>query len=177
MSSLSIERAREILEDYVWPNPNDYVAYEDLANPVGDYSIYARTRDSDIMEDMNYNIVLFNLTQLAVKHDQRDKVYDFRAAHWACGWLENIIVRRDAHDEILIECAELLSELADYPCLDDEKYSDLQFDAILDYWEDLSLKERIEYCNDNNHSIFSARPGQPIPDAVFDDLREQDTFN
>ena len=176
MSYLSIEQAREILKDYVWGYPNDYVAYEKDANPVGDYSIYARTRGSDIMEDMNYNIVLFNLTRLAVKHDQRDKVYDFRAGHWACGWLENIIVRRDAHDEILIEAAELLSAIEDYPCLDDDKYSELQFDAILDYWEDLSLKERIEYCSDNNHSIFSARPGQPIPDGVFDDLRDSGSF-
>lgn len=36
--------------------------------------------------------------------------------------------------------------------------------------------ERVEYCRDNDASIFAARPNQPIPDAVFDDLRDSDGF-
>ena len=176
MTDLSAERVREILDKQVWERPDDYAAFNEDANPVGDYVIYTRHRDSSIMAECNYTEIFRSLSQLARMLEQSDKVYDFRANHWAVGWVEYIIVRHDAHPDILEEAAEYICALADYPCLDDEAYSERQFDAILDYWENCSLRERVDYCRDNDVSVFAARPNQPIPDAVFDDLRDSDSF-
>lgn len=176
MSTLSPERVLEILDEHVWERPADYAAFNEDANPVGDYVIYARHRDSSIMDDTNYTEIFRSLSILAGIRKQRDKVYDFRVNHWAVGWVEYIIVRHDAHPDILEEAAEYICALADYPCLDDETYSERQCDAILDYWEGCSLRERVEYCRDNFASIFAARPNQPIPEAVFDDLQQGESF-
>tara|TARA_B100000700_G_scaffold99545_1_gene112030 strand:- start:9819 stop:10352 length:534 start_codon:yes stop_codon:yes gene_type:complete len=176
MSTLSPERVLEILDKHIWERPDDYAAFDEDADPVGDYVIYARHRDSSIMDDTNYTEIFRTLSVLANIRKQRDKVYDFRANHWAVGWVEYIIVRQDAHPDILEQAAEYLCALADYPCLDDDTYSERQWDAILDYWERCSLRERVDYCRDNDVSVFAARPNQPIPDAVFDDLRDSGSF-
>jgi len=176
MTDLSPERVREILDKQVWERPDDYAAFNEDANPVGDYVIYTRCRDSSIMAECNYTEIFRSLSQLARMLEQSDKVYDFRANHWAVGWVEYIIVRHDAHPDILEEAAEYICLLTAYPCLDEETYSERQFDAILDYWENCSLRERVDYCRDNDVSIFAARPNQPIPSAVFDDLRDSDSF-
>ena len=91
-----------------WETPDSYAGH----NPVGDYTIYNRTRDSSIMENSNYELILKELSDLAEPFDKlRDDgepfVYDFRAGHWACGWVEEIIIRQDAPKQIIERAKEI----------------------------------------------------------------------
>ena len=166
--------AIEHLQDTVWKHPSDYAGF----SPDGDYVIYVRNRDSSILENSNYDRIFQDLQKLDEKHQTDDTesfVYDFRAGHWAVGWVEYLLVSKDAPDEILQAAGETICALSDYPVYDETDYSDRQFNEICQYWENMSTSERIEYCADNDTSIFAAR-SDAIPDMVFDGLSQSESF-
>ena len=119
-----------------------------------------RSRDSSILEESNWAMILQDLPE-------SDNVEIHRFGHWACGWFELILVRPDTKQSSIAE--ELEGALSDYPVLSDDDYSERQWNAIYDYWESLSMSERIAYCVDNGESIFSARR-ERIPDGVYQEL-------
>jgi len=141
----------EYLKECTWGEQESYVFFYDKANPLGDYCVYSRHRDSEILTNCNYDIILKELKKIS------DVVYDFRVNHWAVGWVEYIIVPKDCQDITLEKAEELLCSLAEYPVLDDEKYSNLQLEAKDEYWKTLDTKERIDYIKENNGNIFAAR--------------------
>jgi len=163
----------DILNECKWENPDSYFGH----NPVGDYVIYSRNRDSSILENTNYELILAQLEGEAEKYPDIEKpVYDFRASHWGCGWIEYIIVNKDAPQSILDLAEETLSALADYPVVSDDMYSENQYTAIYEYWQECGLRERIEWCKDAGESIFSARKEDCIPSPVFDELYQHEMF-
>ena len=163
----------DILNECKWENPDNYFGH----NPVGDYVIYSRNRDSSILENTNYELILAQLEGEAEKYPDIEKpVYDFRASHWGCGWIEYIIVNKDAPQSILDLAEETLSALADYPVVSDDMYSENQYTAIYEYWQECGLRERIEWCKDAGESIFSARKEDCIPSPVFDELYQHEMF-
>lgn len=163
----------DILNECKWEKPDSYFGH----NPVGDYVIYSRNRDSSILENTNYELILAQLDGEAEKYPDIEKpVYDFRASHWGCGWIEYIIVNKDAPESILDLAEEILSALADYPVVSDDLYSENQYNAIYEYWEECGLKERIEWCKDAGESIFSARKEDCIPSPVLDELFQHEMF-
>jgi len=159
----------DILSEQVWEHPGDYAGH----NPVGDYVIYARNRESSIMEDVNYNLICAELG--ALDDDFSAPVYTFRAGHWAVGWIEYVIVKNDAPEKTLENAAEILSALSDYPILNDEAYSDAQCEAITSYWERENVRDRVQWCCEAGESIFAARRDCPS-DAVFDHLMQGEIF-
>ena len=163
----------DILNECKWSTPDSYLGH----NPVGDYVIYSRNRDSSILENTNYELILTQLQGEAEKYPDIDSpVYDFRASHWACGWVEYVIVDKDAPQSVLDLAEDILRGLADYPVVSDDIYSENQFNAIYEYWQDCGLKERIEWCKDAGESIFSARREDCIPSPVFDELCQHEMF-
>ena len=165
MTTMSIERAKEILAETAWKRPSDYGGH----NPVGEYVIATRTRDSSILEDVNYSRILEDLEELNEPQRQKieDAVYDFRAGHWACGWVEYLMVKPEAPDDVLIASAETISALADYPVYDEDTYSEKQHDAVTEHWVYMGTDERVQYCQSAGVSIFEARH-DIMPDNVFD---------
>lgn len=162
----------DILNECKWERPDSYCGH----NPVGDYVIYSRTRDSSILENSNYDLILAELKAEADKYPDIDQpVYDFRASHWAVGWVEYIIVEKDAPQSILDMAEDILRGLADYPVVSEEDYSEKQYDAVHEYWENCGLRERMEWCKDAGESIFSARHDD-IPEQVFDELYQSEMF-
>ena len=144
-----------------WEHPVQYDGY----SPDGDYVIYSRHRDSAIYENTNYRLILRELC------DMSECVYDFRVTHWAVGWVEYIIVPANSCEAVIARAAEIVSELEDYPVLDDMTYSEDQYAEICDYWGKISVSDRIEYCRDNGTSVFAARRNC-IPENVYDELLE-----
>lgn len=149
--------AIEHLQETVWKHPANYGGH----SPEGHYCIYSQNRDSDSVTRSNYRKILEELKSLDKLHNVEDEpsVYDFRAGHWACGWVEYIIVRNDA-PQIILECAgEFICAIADYPVYDDEDHSELQLTEAAQYWQTLSVKERAELIRDTQcgASIFAAR--------------------
>ena len=152
-----------------WETPDFYAGH----NPVGDYTLYSRTRDSSIMENSNYELILKELSDLAEQFDNlRDDgepyVYDFRAGHWACGWVEEIIIRQDAPKEIIERAKEIDAALSDYPVYSDADYSQRQWDEMSRYWNDINTKERVEWLQESGESIFLARNDDYVPESFYE---------
>ena len=167
--------AIEHLQETVWETPGCYFGH----NPVGHYCVASQTRDSDSVTRSNYACILRDLEKLALEHDAEDcdepSVYTFRASHWACGWVEYIIVRNDAPQIILEAAGEFICAIADYPVYDDDDHSALEYQEAADYWQELSVRERAELIRDTQcgASIFAARRDELPKDdtgALFERL-------
>ena len=175
--TISIERARDLLADTKWTHPADYAGHltaGGLSWCQGDYVIYARTRETSILEDVNYQGILDALNRIAWNVDSG--VYVFRANHWACGWVEYIMLPHDAPEVAIIAAAQIIAALADYPCLDDCAYSVAQHEAMGEYWERCSIEDRIGWCQEAGASIFSARHDH-FPELVMDNFHYRGMFN
>ncbi len=157
MSTLSIERAREYLAPNAWQHPSDYGGY----SPDGHYVILSQNRESLLLDRHNYQTAFDMLLEVS---DDEKHVWDWRANHWAVGWVEYLMVAHDAPDEVLIAAAEIIAALSDYPILDEDGYSEAEYEAAGDYWEQMSLQERIDLLNEAGMSIFAARSDCPPAD-------------
>jgi len=180
---MNVEKAREILSPYTadndafhWEHPSDYWGH----SPDGDYVLYSRSRDSEILHNTNYELILQELLDISDPDKEEmeaygDCVYDFRANHWAVGWVEYIILRYNSPDVVIIRAAEIVEALEDYPVVDEMAYSDAQTEAMNDYWTQASLSDRVEWCRDAGASIFASRGG--IPEQVYNEMASREMFN
>jgi hypothetical protein len=149
----------------LWKHPPDYGGF----SPDGDFILLERTRDSDCLENSNYETALERLKEVAAQFppppDQDEGrfgwVYDFRARHWACGWVETLLIRRDAPAEVIARAEEIDSALADYPVLDEEDVALRKIEAAQHFWESLPLRWKIEECCERGLSMFAARSESP----------------
>lgn len=165
-------KAADTLAETVWTTPSSYFGF----SPVGHYCVMSITRDASNADLSNWYAMRRVLQDAGADIDDSDveprtaPVYTWRASHWACGWVEYLMIQPDASDAILYAAAEALDALADYPLLDDEDHSKREYDAICEAWESASLPDRMDYCREAGVSIFAARRENDIPEAVFDHL-------
>ena len=152
------------IDNYRWETPEYYGGF----NPIGDIVVYSQNRDSSILEQSNYEQIFKHLKETIkdldsppyIEGDERsefDWVYDFRAGHWACGWVEYILVRKDAPQSVIDAAIEVIGCIEDYPVFDDMHYSEMQWDATETFWQECSTKDRIYYCKEMGVSVFAAR--------------------
>jgi len=157
---------RKTYEDMLqaWTHPT---GFDSDANFVGTkpqgYCIYSRNRDSSILEQVNFSEILKELG------GESETVEVVRHRHWACGWIEYLIVSREAPTDLLDRCVEICKALKDYPVYSDTAYGDAQCEAIYDFWDQMSLKERIGWCVGAGESFLKARHNSPS-DRIFDRL-------
>ena len=112
--------------------------------------VIGRNRDSDTLEESNW------IQALEMLGGESDTVQVHRFGHWACGWLEVLMI--DPADEKASAIAqEIKDRLADYPILNEEHYSRLQWERAAEYWDSLSLSSRADELRRNSESIFAAR--------------------
>jgi hypothetical protein len=135
-------RLQRDVELTAWETPDYYGGF----SPVGDYIIYARNRDSCILENSNYERILSDLKDLSNELGCNDdtQIYDFRAGHWGCGWVEYILIPKDAPVNLILAGESIVKGLQDYCIYDESDYSEKETEAINDYWRDLSLRERMD---------------------------------
>lgn len=149
----------------MWTHPT---GFDSNANFVGTqptgYVIYSRNRESSILENVNFYDILTDLG------GEGEHVTIVRHGHWACGWIEYLIVDRNAAHALLDRCVDIARALANYPIFNEESYSDAQYEAIYNYWNDVSLSDRIDLCRKNKVSIFAARRDH-VPTSVYDALQ------
>ncbi len=174
-----------------WTTPDSYFGFD----PVGDYVLYSRHRDSTLLTESNWECLqqeLETIIEDLPKPNTRykrtyygeeeelpsDWLYVWSASHWAVGWVEYLMIREDAPQELIEKADELYHYLKnEYPILDDDDYSQRQDEAIYQFWQDCTLEERMEYCRKTDDSIFAARRDDEIPPDVYDYLRDMDLFN
>ena len=149
-------------------NPSALDGYHNFIGDVDDIKEYlivlSQTRDSQILDQSNFDCALKLLG------GESETVHIHRFGHWACGWFEHLLV--DPKDTKAVEIAESIEcSLYEYPVLNDSDYSDRCYSEIYEYWDNMNLSERIEYCQDNNESIFASRSNS-IPEAVYNSLSD-----
>ena len=117
--------------------------------------LLGQNRDSDCLTRSNFECALKQLG------GESETIQVHRFGHWANGWFELILV--DPSREL--EAQKIIDELENYPVLNDEHFSQLQWDEGCDFWQSLSLSNRIDYCKEANISIFSAR-SESVPEGL-----------
>ena len=119
-----------------------------------------RTRDSGILTQSNWECQIDTLDAAKAEYE----IHCFE--HWANGWFEIVIVHPD-HAEVV---EELEASLYDYPVLDENHYGQAEFRAVQEYWMDMRLKDRIELCQREGASIFSAR-NDAVPTECYERIQ------
>ena len=79
------------------------------------YVAYSRHRDSDPIDESNFEVILKELGGVAIS------VFVSHESHWAVGWTESIFIHQTAYDKLKI-AEKLLLQLEDYPVLDEMDY-------------------------------------------------------
>jgi hypothetical protein len=97
------------------------------------YPIVGRSRDSDCLEQCNFDVAL---EQLGGEDSVNEYVILTRASHWAVGWVETLMVAMDAPESILSKANEILEGLESYPVLDDDSFSEAEEAERDQIWED-----------------------------------------
>lgn len=107
--------------------------------------VIGRTRDSDALDESNFRSTLKRLG------GEGDDVTVERETHWACGWVEFILVRPGS--PAAIEAADIREAIARSPILDDEDYSILEDERCAELWSNCYRpRERVEYIRSHSHS-------------------------
>jgi len=127
------------------------------------YGFRTRNRDSDSLTRSNF------ICALKALGGESDDVQIHRFGHWACGWYEIIIVK---HGTKAFEIAEQIEkDLEGYPVVNEEHFSDLEFDEACQAWKDADFRDRIYQCQSFGVSIFAARsdcmPDTPSGELMF----------
>lgn len=169
----------EHLSKHAWKTPSSYAGF----SPIGDYLVYAKHRQSHLLDECNYDVALKWLRKVEEKFDPPPEmprehiyygargegndyswVYTWSASCSLVGWHEYLMVRADAPTEILDLAEAILKDLDGYPVLDDDLFCQLEWDQTMKYWEDMSIRERLDtlqdlYRHEPQHmpSIFAVR--------------------
>lgn len=120
----------------------------------------SRTRDSDVLEESNFEAAT------KILGGERQNIMEIhRFGHWGPGWFEIMIVNPRA-GKTMRKAMSIESALANYPVLDEDDYSQREWEEMTEIWEQMGLPERIEVCCGTNNSIFAARH-DVIPEDVY----------
>lgn len=114
--------------------------------------VAGQSRDSSTLERSNFRSIL----RLLGGEDDDRGVSVERFNHWAVGWVESILIRPDA-EEMISRAMELTAKLEDYPVVDEDDWSSLEWDEACETWERASLSERLDYIRNTDVSIFAIR--------------------
>ncbi len=156
-----------------WSEPDAYFGF----NPTGDYGVYSRHRDSDTLTNSNWECLLKHFKELEKNYpfnpttDEKYKpdwhgdstapgswLYVWSASHWAVGYIEYMMLREDAPKELRDQIEEVMDYLRNcYPIFDEDHYSDACWESKCQFWDMMSVKERIYYCQKAGINIFAAR--------------------
>lgn len=121
-----------------------------------------RNRDSSCLDESNFDAALELLG------GEGDKVQVHRFGHWACGWYELIVV----HPDLRTELESIEKRLDGYPVLNEDDFSEREYNEAQELWAGCNLSERLEYLKrygtvggEYGDSIFSIRKDY-IPSSI-----------
>lgn len=107
----------------------------------GDWLVFmTRTRNSDVLEHANWEAA-----QASLPTSEGDGWYIERVSHWACGWVEYLIINPTAKACLRV-AAGILDRLVDYPVISDETYAKVEHEAALGVWQNgFDRDDRVAY--------------------------------
>jgi hypothetical protein len=102
-----------------------------------------QSRDSDALERSNFTVMLKRLG------GESETVIIVRESHWAVGWVEWIAIH-ESDAKALAIADEIKGDLADYPVIDDDHFSETETEEANYVWtECYSPADRIAYIREN----------------------------
>lgn len=140
-----------------------------------------QSRDSDSLERSNFTAMLSALG------GETETVIVVRESHWAVGWVEWIAVHES--DATALQCADdVLERLKDYPVIDEDAWSTLEYEEAADYWEGMSPRDKVQWAMDarKRYHWLQDEPvwmygrfdygelcnrGSPIAESIMESLR------
>jgi len=137
-------------------NPSGFDSLANFMGEIPDKSLLVlltRNRDSDLLSQSNWDTVLKHLG------GESDSVQIIRHGHWACGWVEYMMI--DSKDKDMLTKAQSVEDkLSDYPVFDENDFSNREYEAAASYWESESVAERVRIIQRYGKpyvSVFAAR--------------------
>jgi len=111
---------------------------------------YSQHRDSDVLVRSNWETILTLINEKfgAIDDDFQPRTHGWNVdslGHWAVGWVE-FITFDTARSDIKLFFVDILAKIADYPVLDEELYSKME-------WEENHPYEKECYCDDEDCPI------------------------
>jgi len=113
-----------------------------------------RTRDSGILTISNFECAAGMISDASVM-DNELSFETHRFGHWGPGWVEIIIVRPGSNCET--EAGKIAEMLENYPILDEDDFSQREWEYVEESWQNMSIRERVKLCAEHGISIFAAR--------------------
>jgi len=146
-----------------WSLPDSYAGAQ-----WPDYFVFlSQNRDSDRLTRSNFTCGLEALG------GESETVHVVREGHWAVGWVEWIAIH-ESDTEALKLADSMARKIDGYPVLNEDHWSELEWNEAQDYWSSMSVRERAALCADAGVSIFAARHEYiPQDDSgyIFETLR------
>lgn len=130
---------------------------------------FGRSRDSDALEESNFQVAYDALKPLDTDVDSETSVRIVREGHWAVGWVEWIAIH-NTNKAAIAKAQKLCESANDYPILDESHFSNLEYERAMGYWDSLSLSSKVNFCRDCDVSIFAARRSHDLPDRLWEAL-------
>lgn len=162
----------------IWTSPGSYAGYD----PVGHILVASKHRDSDALSRSNWTEACQRIAKAAnvetlpdladlyeggwpsgrrLEPEEMPAAYTFSASHCMVGWVEYMLVRPDAPESVLKEVQAIADDIAAYPALNEDAWSELEWNEAQDYWASMSLRDRLEIITDSRGeracSIFAIR--------------------
>lgn len=102
----------------------------------GDWLVAAgQSRDSDALERSNFECI-----RRAVDAIDPDCWAVESESHWAVGWVEHLLID-PACAAAIAEVERILDDLEDYPVVDEDHFSETEFNDYLESWENWGERE------------------------------------
>lgn len=119
--------------------------------------IYTHNRDSGLLDQSNSAVIARAMEPFA-EGDDADVVFESHS-HWAVGHVDGFSIRVFRNGDIteaFCKYHELAERLADYPILDEEDYSEREFEATLDNIKDAAwrIKGNFELPEDWESEVY-----------------------
>lgn len=106
-----------------WTRPDSYAGAE-----WPEYFVFlGQNRDSDALTRSNF------VRGLELIGGESDTLQVVRERHWACGWIEWIAIH-ESDAQALAKAEEILTALEAYPVVDEDHFSQLEWDEAAEFW-------------------------------------------
>lgn len=132
----------------------------------------SNSRDADTLTRSNWRTVVADMERIDPNGDTDDDAASWeihRFGHWACGWVEILIVRPDT--SAAAAALEWRDALENYPVASEEDFSQLESDDAAESWEEWGADDFRRAIRDKFRDVAPA-VCDAIDDADADALRE-----
>ena len=152
---MSDEYKSEILN--MWSVADNYNG-EDYSNY---YVVYARHMNSNLLTRANWSTFKDVVEEYPNGEigDDEWQIETQCSSHWMAGWIEVLLVHKDAPKEIIERFEGLVAAMSDYPVLDDHLYYTMQTQETEEFWEDMDEDQKRVFCKDRNFDTSNAEKG------------------